>query len=173
MSDALMTVMFIGLCAAVFVYDVLFRRVPNQLILLGLTMHVAVLLWTGTGMEGVDIARSMLGGAVGLALFVPLYAMKAMGAGDVKYFSLLGFLLGPHYLIPLWLISSLCAGVHAVLVYLSPLYLLAIPGVRQLMDRVAANDMYRCMLQKREGRKGIPYAAYLSLAAVGVCVYQA
>jgi prepilin peptidase CpaA len=167
-----MTAMFIGLCVAVFVYDILFRRVPNQLIVIALLIHAVDLIWTGSGINGINVSQSLLGGAIGLALFIPFYALKAMGAGDVKFFALLGLLLGSQTLLPVWLISSLMAGVHALGVYLSRLHIIVMPGLTHLTDRVTASRIYQRMLKKRQGRKGIPYAAYLSVAAIITNAYQ-
>lgn len=167
-----MTVLFIGLCAAVFFYDILLRRVPNQLILLALTVHVVYLISSGVGIGGITPWQSLLGGMIGLMIFVPLYAMKAMGAGDVKFFALLGLLLGPKFLIPVWLISSLLAGIHAVCFYLTQHGVILIPGLDSLKQRIFLSEKYQRMIQMRHGRQGIPYAAYLAVAAILINVYQ-
>jgi prepilin peptidase CpaA len=162
-----MTLPLFGLCVAVFVYDMLFLRVPNRLLLLALTVQAAALLLTGRGIGGVDAMQSLMGGVIGLFLFVPLYALRAMGAGDVKFFAVLGLLLGPGYMIPLWLIGSLLAGLHAVALYLSRRGMIVLPlGLQQLVLRIADSAAYRRLLSGRQGRQGIPYAAYLAVAAM-------
>lgn len=167
-----MTIVLIGLCAAVFFYDILFRRVPNQLIILALLLHAVDLIFTRSGIGGITPWQSLLGGLVGLLIFVPLYAMKAMGAGDVKFFALLGLLLGPKFLIPLWLISSLLAGIHALCFYFTQHNVISMPGLDNLKQRIFLSKKYQRMIQMRHGRQGIPYAAYLAVAAISISVYQ-
>lgn len=167
-----MTVLPLSLCIGVLFYDLLFRRVPNSLLLFFLGLDLVWLGMTGHGIGGMDWQQSMLGGIIGLLLFIPLYALRAMGAGDVKFFAVLGGLLGPQHLIPLWLIGSLLAGVHAGAVYLSRqgmIYLL--PGLCQVIEKMERSALYRRMCNERQGRQGIPYAAYLAIAAILTMAY--
>lgn len=167
-----MIVVLIGLCTAVFFYDILFRRVPNQLIILALLVHAVDLIFTRSGIGDITPWQSLLGGVIGLLIFVPLYAMKAMGAGDAKFFALLGLLLGPKFLVPLWLISSLLAGIHALCFYFTQHSGISIPQLDNLKQRIFLSDKYQRMIQMRHGRQGIPYAAYLAVAAILISVYQ-
>ena len=68
------------------------RIIPNALVLAGaLTgLSLAVLHPEGIG------CLSALGGlALGLAIFLPVYLLRAMGAGDVKLMAMAGAFLGP------------------------------------------------------------------------------
>jgi prepilin peptidase CpaA len=157
------------LCAAIIVYDVLFRRVPNSLLLLALLVHTGYMIATGSGYAEIDIRQSLLGAAIALIVFVPLYALRAMGAGDVKFLVVLGALLGLKVLFVAWLVGSLIAGLHAVMFYSAQIWLSIMPsGLYRLMQQVGGSSMYQRMLNARQGRKGIPYAAYL---AIGVIIY--
>lgn len=157
------------LCVAIIVYDVLFRRVPNSLLLLALLVHTGYMIATGSGYAGIDIRQSLFGAAIALVVFVPLYALRAMGAGDVKFLVVLGALLGLKVLFVAWLIGSLIAGLHAVMFYSAQMWLAMMPsGLHRLMQQVGGSSMYQRMLNARQGRKGIPYAAYL---AIGVIIY--
>ena len=91
----------VSLLLAAVACDLRTRRIPNLLvgsgIALGLLFQAVVpsgggLLATPGGSLG--IASALLGGAVGLGLFLPLYAMRAMGAGDVKLLAMVGVWLG-------------------------------------------------------------------------------
>lgn len=100
---------------------------------------------------------------------LPFHALGWMGAGDVKFFALLGFLLGAKALLPIWIIGSLIAGAHSALILLSRHWLSqAIPawGVTQI--RFSNSTLGQHMLAARQGRKGLPYAAWLGVGALVV-----
>ena len=56
--------------------------------------------------------------AVGLGLLLPMYAMKALGAGDVKLMAMVGAFLGPRPVVFAVLCSLLAGGVLALAVAL-------------------------------------------------------
>ncbi len=161
-----MAIILLGI--AVIAYDLLFRRVPNWLLLAALGIHVGWLVVTGQGPGGTGVSQSLIGGCVGLALFLPLYALRAMGAGDVKFFALLGLMMGASALLPIWLIGSIIAGVHAVAWHVASRQLVMLPAWNLFTDKVTANGWYQAMVKNREGRRGIPYAAYLAIGAIAI-----
>ncbi|WP_188380643.1 A24 family peptidase [Oxalicibacterium faecigallinarum] len=162
-----MTVVLLLLCGTVFIYDLLLRRVPNWLLLTAFSIHAATICMTGEGFGGIDIWQSLSGGAIGFLLFIPLYALRAMGAGDVKFFALLGLMMGTHYLIPLWLIGSVLAGVHATAWYLSTTsFVMTSATWHRIQASIMNSEAYQRLLKRRAGRRGIPYAAYLAVAAI-------
>lgn len=65
-------------------FDLKSRRVPNELVVL---IFVAGVTWAviERGVNGAGWAFAYA--VVGLALWLPLYALRAMGAGDVKLFA--------------------------------------------------------------------------------------
>lgn len=155
------------ICLMVVAYDMLYRRVPNILLLIAFVLHVVSLMTTGHGFAGIDIMQSVIGGLIAFAVFLPLYLLRAMGAGDVKFFTLLGFLLGIKYLALTWLIASLMAGLHAVAWFAWQHGIAAdLPALGKMAHKIADSRFYQRMLQHRSGRKGIPYAAYLACAAL-------
>jgi prepilin peptidase CpaA len=70
-----------GLAAA---SDLRHRRVPNELVLVALVLGLT---------RGVTMG--LLGATVGLALLLPLFAVRWLGGGDVKLLAALGAWLGP------------------------------------------------------------------------------
>jgi prepilin peptidase CpaA len=74
--------------------DLLSRRIPNRLtgslLCLGLTLQFTSGGWTALG-------EAVLGVLVGLAILLPLYMLRATGAGDVKLLAAAGALLGPYW----------------------------------------------------------------------------
>ncbi|WP_382272486.1 A24 family peptidase [Herminiimonas glaciei] len=155
------------LCVAVIVYDVLFRRVPNGLLLLFLLAHTACMIVAGHGIGGIDVWRSVTGLTLGLIVFVPLYVWRVMGAGDVKFLAIIGALLGLKGLFVVWLIASVLAGLHALVFHVLVVWESAIPfRLNRIMQQIADGEMYKRMVSARQGRKGTPYAAYLAIALI-------
>lgn len=128
------------------------RRIPNTLLAAGFAVALLGLFLKGATPFGVNPLHSMLGAIAGLLVFLPLYAARIMGAGDVKLFSTAGVLLGVWALLPIWLIASLLAGLHALL-WASSAYL-----VPQLFS-------------SRSGAMArLPYGAHLAAAIVCVAL---
>ncbi|MFJ2989715.1 prepilin peptidase [Collimonas sp. NPDC087041] len=165
-ATVFLLILFVVFCALIFLSDYLFRRVPNNWLLIALAVQLGCLLVLGKGLNGIGWSNALSGLAVGMAFFLPLYALRAMAAGDVKFFAVLGFLLGPVALLPIFLIASLIAGGHAAVVY--ALRLGFVPGMQLVAMRMSRWPLYQWVLEKRGNRVGIPYAAYLALAAAWV-----
>ena len=103
------------------VCDLRTRRIPNPLVgvgmALGLLFQIAArmggdLFVNPVGASG--IAAALLGGLTGLALFLPLYALRTMGAGDVKLLAMVGVWLGPEHVAWAALWTLLAGGVLAL-----------------------------------------------------------
>jgi prepilin peptidase CpaA len=69
------------------------RRIPNRLVLVVLAMGVAFVLAQRTGMAG--LGRALAAGALGFAIWLPFYALRMLGAGDVKLFAAAAVWLPP------------------------------------------------------------------------------
>lgn len=156
--------LFVVWCAAIFFYDVLARRVPNNLLLTAMALQLGCCAVLGVGLSGISPLHALEGLVAGLVYFLPLYALRVMAAGDVKFFAMLGLLLGQLTLLPVVLMGSLLAGIHAVLFY--ALRAGMVPALQIVAMRMARWQLYRRILEKRGNRVGIPYAAYLAFAAV-------
>jgi prepilin peptidase CpaA len=104
---------------------------------------------------------------IGFLVLLPLYLFGWMGAGDVKFFAVLGFLLGAKALLPVWIIGSLIAGIHTVLILLSRHALQqTVPGWNMAQHRLSTSAIGQHMNSARQGRKGLPYAAWLGVGAL-------
>src|ERR1017187_945375 len=77
------------LAAAVF--DVRYRRIPNWLTVGGVVLALAMNAVRAPPLAGVGFALAGLGVAFGIYLL--LYALRAMGAGDVKLMAAVGALV--------------------------------------------------------------------------------
>jgi prepilin peptidase CpaA len=100
-------------------FDVRTRRIPNWLTfpaaLLGLVAATAAHGGTGT-------IASATGLLVGLALFFPLFALRGLGAGDVKLMGALGAWLGTSLIFGVAFYTSLAGGVLALALILRHRY---------------------------------------------------
>lgn len=178
--NALSTVTAILICIKVALSDIYARRVPNRWLLLALA--VGALLhahaWLA-GQAGFPVA-ALLGLGIGLVALLPFYAIGWMGAGDVKFFAVLGFLLGWRALLPIWIGASLLAGVHALLALSGPHLVAQLATVTPLRlqfclqngrTRLSRNGGWQRMQAARQGRHGIPYAAYLAIATLALLLW--
>lgn len=93
--------------------DIQSHRIPNLLILIGVVFGVLSGLWI-TGLAG--MVSAVQGFLLGLALFLPLYLLKTMGAGDVKLMAMAGTFLGPGGVFGAVIGTFLAGGVLAILI---------------------------------------------------------
>jgi prepilin peptidase CpaA len=99
--------------------DVRTMRIPNWLTvcgaLIGLVLNAAM-QWQLLGpLWALDGLLWALGGmAAGLALFLPLYLLRVMGAGDVKLMAMVGAFVGVQQIVPAVLCVFLAGGVLAL-----------------------------------------------------------
>ena len=151
--------------------DLYARRVPNT-VLLG-TLAVAG-LWQVLGLLGwvaissPSLVHASLALVVGLAAMLPFYVIGWMGAGDVKLVAVLGFLLGLKPLLVVWVIGNLFLGVHTTLILATRLAVRSQPQLASLQLGWQRSALHQLIQRPRQGRKGMPYAAYLGM---GVFIY--
>lgn len=103
--------------------DVRTRRIPNLLVFPGALAGLLLngLLPAGDGLfsapfGGLGLLAGLAGLAVGLAFLMPMYLLRAMGAGDVKLLAMLGAFLGPRAVFGAAILCLLAGGVLALAV---------------------------------------------------------
>ena len=136
------------------VIDVWSRRIPNWVTFGTLLAGVLINAW----LHGFGGAINSLGGAaLGLGMLLPFYAMRAIGAGDVKLLAAVGALVGPQALVSVAIYGALVGGAMSVFILVR----------RGLLTRTLG-DMLNGTLPRRSGAKA-PYGlaiasgVYLSL----------
>jgi prepilin peptidase CpaA len=104
---ALLLALVIGAAA----YDVPYRRIPNWItaagVLLGLGMNTFLYGWPG-------LRTSLTGLAVGFGAYFLLYALRAMGAGDVKLMAAIGAMVGWQDWFGIFLVTAVVGGFAAM-----------------------------------------------------------
>lgn len=99
-------------------FDIKSRRIPNWLVLVGLiSSFILQTLFHSAGNFGGFKAWG-LGLLVGFGLFLPLYMLHAMGAGDVKLMAMVGAFLGPMAALGVVLTTLIVGGILALAVAL-------------------------------------------------------
>jgi prepilin peptidase CpaA len=84
-------------------FDLRTRRIPNWLCAAGFVAGVAC-HWR----------EALLGAGLALLIYVPLFALRAVGGGDVKLMAAVGALAGPMAWIAIFLITAIAGGVMAL-----------------------------------------------------------
>jgi prepilin peptidase CpaA len=95
----ILAVLLIGAVRA----DLQNRRIPNKIVFAGAAIGLLLnsVLPDGFGfvstMPGaVGLLKAFIGLGLGLVIMLPLYVLRAMGAGDVKLMAMVGAFLGPN-----------------------------------------------------------------------------
>ena len=91
-------------------FDIFVRKIPNWLVLTGLAG--GLLFNSVQGLHA--FYNSVFGLLLGVAIFFVPFALGYVGAGDVKYFGVVGSLLGFQYLPRVFFYTILTGGLLAV-----------------------------------------------------------
>lgn len=155
---------------AIAVMDLRLRKVRNWMVLLGLGMGMLALA-VDLQPFAVSPAKALLGMLAAFAALLPFYALRWMGAGDVKFAAVIGLWLGlsPHLLV-IWIGGSLLAGVHSVAV-LAWRRLQAMPAGQWLQAHLprgaaGAAPVPALFASRAAIQRSVPYAGYLAIAAI-------
>lgn len=103
------------LVVAAAAYDLRFRRIPNWLNIAGALVGIGLnaFLFAHSG-----AVAALLGLVLAVLLYVPLYLLRAMGAGDVKLMGAVGAIVGPQQWLLIFLCTAIAGGVFGILVSL-------------------------------------------------------
>jgi len=104
----------LALVLAAAVYDVRYRRIPNWLSLAGVLIGVALNAFLDQGRRGMFVA-SMLGLAIAFIVYFGLYALRAMGAGDVKLMAAVGAIVGWPNWFGIFIVTAIIGGIMALI----------------------------------------------------------
>lgn len=108
-------VVLLGLLGIAVVGDLRHHRIPNVLILLGLGLGLTGQAYSA-GFAG--LGYGVLGMLIGFTIFLPMYALGGMAAGDVKLMAMVGAFFTPHDALSAALFSLIAGGVCGMLIVL-------------------------------------------------------
>lgn len=134
MEQMFPVILLLGLLGVAVASDLRCHRIPNFLVVLGLALGLTGQAYSG-GIGG--LGDGVLGLLVGFGVFLPLYALGGMAAGDVKLMAMVGAFFTPH--------DALWAAVYSLIAgSLCGFLIVLVHGqVRQTLER------YRLMLMAR------------------------
>ncbi|MDR7052193.1 prepilin peptidase CpaA [Duganella sp. 3397] len=164
--------------------DVRSRRIPNVLVLVGLVLAFALqaVLPEGDGLflapfGSIGLLWSLAGVATGLALLLPMYALRALGAGDVKLLAMIGAFVGPGAVIGIAACTLLAGGMLALVVslYLGTLKRMLGNSMHLVTHSVfgALNGQSAAIEAPAAPSGKLPYAIAIAAGAAPYLVYAA
>lgn len=116
-----------GFLLAAVLSDTATRKIPNRLILVGI---IAGLLCQAFLPDGEGALMGLKGLGLGFVLFLPMYLLRVMGAGDVKLMAMVGVFTGLPNIYGIALFTILAGGI------LSLLFSLKMKASRRMFDNI-------------------------------------
>lgn len=141
------------------------RRIPNWLIASGIA---AALQLAAFAQQGIGVPDALLGMVAGFAMFLPLYLLRGMAAGDVKLIAVVGAFTGPATVFDIALGSFVIGGVWGIgLLILDSSAVRAVTSmVQQQTGRTWQPTVAPTGQLQSQSGKYIPYGVVIALATV-------
>jgi prepilin peptidase CpaA len=98
------------------VTDIKTRRIPNWLVLAGLCLGIALNSFL---FEWAGLKSSLYGAGLAFGIYFIFYALRAMGAGDVKLMAAIGAIVGPRLWLIIFFFTAIIGGVIALVLLLA------------------------------------------------------
>ncbi|MBD7910124.1 A24 family peptidase [Clostridium cibarium] len=152
-----------------FVTDVRNNKIYNVVLLPfvigGLLLNF---IFGGLG-RGVD---SLIGGIIPIIVFAPLFIFKMFGAGDIKLFSTIGFLMGWQFLLNNIIYSFIAGGIVSIILILIRKNFLK--RIKYLFSFLFNLILSKSMVDYEKGNGRFPFAVAILLGTVSqlIIVYK-
>jgi prepilin peptidase CpaA len=151
------------------IYDVRSRRIPNWVSLSGIILGIGLNSFLYRGMPGLTL--SLKGLSLAFGVYLVLYALHAMGAGDVKLMAAVGSVVGWRDWLGIFLITALIGGILAlIVVLLRKRFRKTVVNVGYILGEMAharAAHLSREELDVRSPYSmGLPHGAVIALGTV-------
>ena len=151
------------------VYDVRYRRIPNWLTAGGVLVGLGLNTFLYQGWPGLKFG--LLGFGIGLGIYFVLYAIRAMGAGDVKLMAAVGSMVGWEDWFGIFILTALIGGVMGLILVLlrkrTKKTLFNVGYILSELKRGRAAYMSREELDVRSPKAmGLPHGAVIAVATL-------
>ena len=167
---ALCDLLLLCFVTAAAVSDLIRRKIPNALVLSGIVAALALHVWLWPQ----QVAPLWLGGmATGFFLFLPLYVLRGMVAGDVKLIAMVGAFAGPWPVLQICFATFVLGGVMAVLmITYQGKWRACLRNLRQLLwpmiARTAGIPLAPAALAEQASVGNMPYGLAIALGSLAV-----
>jgi prepilin peptidase CpaA len=109
-------VVLLTLVLAAAVFDIRYRRIPNWLTVSGVIVGLGLNGFLAQALQARGLFRSsMIGLAVAFGVYFVLYAVRAMGAGDVKLMAAVGAVAGWPNWFGIFIFTAVLGGIIALI----------------------------------------------------------
>jgi prepilin peptidase CpaA len=115
-TETRLDLLLLVLVVSAAVIDLAIRKIPNILLLGGWGAALGIYCCSMAPMAA--IGNALGGVAIGFAMFLPVYVMRGMAAGDVKLMATVGLFLGPSETIQACVLTWCVGGVMALVIIL-------------------------------------------------------
>lgn len=163
--------------------DIRSHRISNKLVLIGMVLGIGLngLLPAGLGFNsavpgGLGWLAALQGLGLGLAVLMPLYLLRAMGAGDVKLMGMVGAFLGPSDTLGALLAILITGGALALVMVLLGKQL---KRLIQNMRFIAADGLFKLGMREMPVIDGdfdsvgkLPYAVAIAIGTLAFLGWQ-
>lgn len=115
--ETVMELVLLALVTAAAGVDLARRRIPNMLLLAGWAAALPMQLMAPQ--PGTALMGALAGALCGLLVFLPLYLLRGMAAGDVKMMATVGLFVGPYEALEVAVVTWCVGGVMALAIIAS------------------------------------------------------
>lgn len=165
MKELMMTVYLASVTSA----DLIWQRIPNQMILAGYMMGMMIRMMEN-GVRG--LTQGILSGIATIAMLYIFYLIGAIGAGDVKVFSVIGMTCG---MTSMWMSAfySLIFAGAAALIFITKRHEFRVRFEALFLHFISCFRQKRIITYSAFGQGGyLHYAIYISLGYLFTQFYR-
>ena len=153
--------------------DLAERKIPNRLVLCGLLSAAVLHLDSGSPLHLITVG--LAGCATGLLVFLPLYVLRGMAAGDVKLLAMTGAFVGPAPVLRIAFLTCLIGGAMAIVIVLHNgrwriLWRNLVALLTPLLVSLGGIPQQIVPLSRQASAGGIPYGVAIALGTLCVVV---
>jgi prepilin peptidase CpaA len=139
--QSVLDLVLLVLVTAAAVTDLATRRIPNMLLLGGWMTALPLFLFSAE--PGAALLSALTGALCGLLVFLPLYLLRGMAAGDVKLMATVGLFVGPYEALHVAVVTCCVGGLMALAI---------IVGTRRVRSAIAnIGDLLRPLWMRLQG----------------------